>query len=344
MIDAYRRRRTDRSLTPTTSLVTGYDFLADAATQRQDDARVENRRRGGNHETLITNRACRRGRSGRRRREAGRRRTSAASSCTERNDIVFLAGHFSANDALAADYKTNVLTTELGPVPANLLAKTIVFSAGCHAGYNIVNEHAVHRVDAAARLGAGVRPEEGHAHRRARATSTATRTSSHTASGSTRSSRDSSADRWGARCCARSRSSSRQSPGLSALDEKALLADDAVRPADAEREPRRTRHCRAGLPSMPTRVGGVPGAAFGLRGRDQLRRLDRDPAISSRRPLNGLGSPATWFEGTGGRVAVKPMQPVLPLSSANVTAASRSLRGVLFTERRRTRTRPGRCR
>mgnify|MGYP006147257549 CR=1 FL=1 len=31
----------------------------------------------------------------------------------ERNDITFLAGHFSANSALAADFTTSLLTTDL---------------------------------------------------------------------------------------------------------------------------------------------------------------------------------------------------------------------------------------
>ena len=59
---------------------------------------------------------------------------------------MFLAGHFSANDALAADYRTNVLTTELPAATTPNLANSIVFSAGCHAGYNLVNGDAVPNV------------------------------------------------------------------------------------------------------------------------------------------------------------------------------------------------------
>ena len=111
------------------------------------------------------------------------------------------------------------------------MVNSIVFSAGCHAGYNIVNGHATD-LDGAARLGAGVRPEAGdadpgtgyqygdteflaHGERIyaefARQLRVTTRRGVRSRSPS------------GARCSARSRSSSRQTPGLTALDEKSLL-------------------------------------------------------------------------------------------------------------------------
>ena len=39
----------------------------------------------------------------------------------ERHDLVFLAGHFSANSALAADYQTQVITTELAASSVDLV-------------------------------------------------------------------------------------------------------------------------------------------------------------------------------------------------------------------------------
>ena len=56
--------------------------------------------------------------------------------------MIFLAGHFSANSALAADFSTSLLTTDLAASPVNLV-NSIVFSAGCHAGYNLVDGDAV---------------------------------------------------------------------------------------------------------------------------------------------------------------------------------------------------------
>ena len=56
--------------------------------------------------------------------------------------MIFLAGHFSANSALAADFTTSLLTTDLQASTTNF-TNAIVFSAGCHSGYNIVDADAV---------------------------------------------------------------------------------------------------------------------------------------------------------------------------------------------------------
>ena len=100
-----------------------------------------------------------------------RRRGPPPSSRTKllgsRHDVIFLAGHFSANSALAADFTTSLLTTDLAASTVDL-TNAIVFSAGCHAGYNLVDGDARAGRDAAARLGAGVRAEAGDAGRRHR--------------------------------------------------------------------------------------------------------------------------------------------------------------------------------
>ena len=56
--------------------------------------------------------------------------------------MIFLAGHFSANSALAADFSTNLLTTDLAASSVDL-TNAIVFSAGCHSGYNLVDGDAI---------------------------------------------------------------------------------------------------------------------------------------------------------------------------------------------------------
>ncbi len=60
----------------------------------------------------------------------------------ERDDLIFLAGHFSANSALAADYETSVITTQLRDSTKDF-TNSIVFSGGCHSGYNIVDGEVV---------------------------------------------------------------------------------------------------------------------------------------------------------------------------------------------------------
>ena len=73
----------------------------------------------------------------------GRRRRPRATSCSaSRHDVIFLAGHFSANSALAADFTTSLLTTDLAASTTDF-TNSIVFSAGCHSGYNLVDGDAI---------------------------------------------------------------------------------------------------------------------------------------------------------------------------------------------------------
>ncbi len=75
-------------------------------------------------------------------RRRGRRPNWGRSCSASRHDVIFLAGHFSANSALAADFKTSVLTTDLAASTTDF-TNSIVFSAGCHSGYNLVDGDAI---------------------------------------------------------------------------------------------------------------------------------------------------------------------------------------------------------
>ncbi len=121
--------------TPTSTLVTGYDFLTDAANEVQFELVAGTA--VARNDTLVTAADI----------SPDDPRSWTADDLRrelldEREDIVFLAGHFSANSALAADYKTTTLTTELAASTTDF-TNAIVFSAGCHSGYNIVNEDIV---------------------------------------------------------------------------------------------------------------------------------------------------------------------------------------------------------
>jgi CSLREA domain-containing protein len=317
------------SLSPTTTLTTGYDFLADAATDIKTTLATRVGGAASNHETLITNRGVSPGAVGTPPTGSWTALDLRRELLTERNDIVFLAGHFSANDALAADYRTNVLTTELASAPTGNFEKAIVFSAGCHAGYNIVNGHAVPGVtqildwaqafaQKKATLIAGTGYQYGDtdflAHSERIYAELARQLGGPVGSSLLRS----------------KQLFLEESPGLSALDEKALLQTTLfglpmlsvtlTQPS-----------LPGGAPVAPEPVGTGPGAAFDLEVENDFPVSTATGTLQSQ-ALNGLGGSATWFEGTGGKVAVKPMQPVLPLQSVNVTASGRSLRGVLFTE------------
>jgi hypothetical protein len=125
----------DGVIHPRTALVTGYDFLEDAANaillELQDGLEQEP------VDTLIMDSALSP--------EDPLAWTADdlhASLLGSAHDIVFLAGHFSASSALAADYKTRLTTREVMASTTGF-TNSLVYSAGCHSGYNIVNEHGI---------------------------------------------------------------------------------------------------------------------------------------------------------------------------------------------------------
>ena len=112
-ITAALQRFTTRAgapLTPTSTLATGYDFLTDAADAVAADfaAGIP----GGDHDTLITDAdvpPTTTTQGGTPSRRTSWTATDLRNSLFgSRHDMVFLAGHFSANNTLAADYDTTV--------------------------------------------------------------------------------------------------------------------------------------------------------------------------------------------------------------------------------------------
>lgn len=124
--------------TPTTALVTGYDFLADGAQAVQSEL-AAGLGVSGTVNTLIdaADVAPVNGWN------ADDLRTALFDN--GQYDLVYLAGHFSSFSSLAADYQTRVLASEVVSSSVSM-TNTIVFSAGCHSGYNTVNEHGVPNV------------------------------------------------------------------------------------------------------------------------------------------------------------------------------------------------------
>lgn len=135
MIDAYLTGTTNGVVpTPTTSLVTGYDFLEDAAhaVTAELEAGI-----GATADTLITPRGL-----SPQDPAAWTADDLRTALLVSRHDVTFLAGHFSASSALAADYTTRLLASEVAASAVDL-TNALIFSAGCHAGYNVVNDHGI---------------------------------------------------------------------------------------------------------------------------------------------------------------------------------------------------------
>ena len=121
---------------PTSSLVTGYDFMAQEANSIE--GRPEQPASVFGHatnDTLISPEGA-----------APNASWTATQLQTQllgkRHDLIFLGGHFSANNTLAADNSTTLNATDVANSTVNL-TNSIVFSQGCHSGYSIVNSDAV---------------------------------------------------------------------------------------------------------------------------------------------------------------------------------------------------------
>ena len=131
MIDAYSPEATGaalKTLAPSTALVTGYDFLADTAHTVSGQLTAGMPATATKQE-LITEYGVPQSSGW----TADQLRTALLG---QRHDLVFLAGHFSANEALAADFTTRMDVKELAASTVDM-ATTLVFSNGCHSGYNL---------------------------------------------------------------------------------------------------------------------------------------------------------------------------------------------------------------
>ena len=134
MIDTFLQLQasTGGRVSPQSALVTGYDFLEDGALDVVTAVTSDNGITDIDTELIVDQELPP---------EDGWDADALRSKLlSRRHDLVYLAGHFSANSALAADYDTSMITTDLTNSSVDL-SNAIVFSPGCHSGYNIVNDH-----------------------------------------------------------------------------------------------------------------------------------------------------------------------------------------------------------
>ena len=139
-IDAFLARRV---IQPTTSLVSGYDFLTDGASSVQTAFSAG--LGGTGADSLITNQDVDPSVVGSPPTQSWTADHLRSALLGARHDLIYLAGHFSANNLLAADYSSTMNATELTASSVDL-SNSVVFSAGCHSGYTIVDGHVVPNV------------------------------------------------------------------------------------------------------------------------------------------------------------------------------------------------------
>ena len=138
MLDAYSAA--NGVVTPGSALVTGYDFVADAATKVQNEfyqglnpANCASQPGGClNVDSLIQPQAS--GLTGAWTANDLRNKILPASG--KGSNLIFFAGHFSAGSVLAADYTTSMYSNELVNSSVDY-TNSLIFALGCHSGYNI---------------------------------------------------------------------------------------------------------------------------------------------------------------------------------------------------------------
>jgi hypothetical protein len=349
LIDAYLATPTGVVATASTSLVTGYDFLEDAATSVKTDLDLGT---GATGDSLIS------------------RSTIAPGTLCDplagtpvvlpdcswdsaalrsqllgaRHDLIFLAGHFSANNALAADYTSTVDATELANAPSTLdLTNSIIFSAGCHSGYNIVDADATSATAAV---------DWSQAVARRRATLIA---------GTGYQYGDTDFLEYSERIYAEFAHQLRvgsgpvsigqalirakqiylaRTPEIRGLHEKALLEATIFglpmlsinMPGTRDPLPSSSSI----VPASPAGFGTNPGLALGLTSADVTMNPTTTSNSVTLQKLNSATPPvsvgevtATYYRGRDG-VVTNPGEPALPLQSENVSVPGQVLRGVGF--------------
>ena len=121
---------TDGVVTPSSSLVTGYDFVGDAAVAIQAEMDA-----GTNSVANTLIQPPGEAPSGPNTWTANELRTKLFAA---NFDIAVLTGHFSAGSLLAADYASELSAAEIAGASADL-TDVLVLALGCHGGYSIPN-------------------------------------------------------------------------------------------------------------------------------------------------------------------------------------------------------------
>jgi CSLREA domain-containing protein len=253
-----------------------------------------------------------------------------------RHDLVFLAGHFSANSALAADYQTRMTTDELIASSVDL-RNALVYSPGCHSGYNIVNNHAIPNLtneldwaQAFAQKGAVFVAGTGYQYGDTDFLEYSERLYVYFT-------QQLMADTGapvplGQALMAAKRDYLARTPEMRGLHEKSLLQITLFGlPMMTLDMPNRLAVPTVdSLNPTPTTVATKPGLTLGLTSFDTTIAL---PATAVTRTLQSVSSDETlttlYFEGSDGVVA-NANEPVLPLTLKDVTVPGTVLRGVGF--------------
>jgi CSLREA domain-containing protein len=326
MLEAYGRTNNGVVNTPTSTLVTGYDFLTDSAYAIA--AELESGA-GFAPTYLISERDAAPS-------ESWNADQLRANLLSQRHDLVYLAGHFSANSALAADYVTRMLTTDLVDSEVDL-ENSIIFSAGCHSGYNIVDLHDIPGVTRApdwaqafAQKGATLIAGTGYQYGDTDFIEYSERLYLEFSRQLLVGSGPVPIGKALAEAKAEYLAST---PVLRGIHEKAFLEATLFGLPMLSIDMPQGRLPVDPDPSEISTTNGFgtdPGAELGLRYADLTKTVTLiETLVTLTNPSNGSTEIATYLEGSDGVVS-NPVEPVLPLESYNVSVPGYQARGVGF--------------
>ena len=333
VIDAYLNGTSNGVVpTPTSSLSTGYDFMADAADSvAASFAAGIGSGAGTKNDTLIapngiqpTDPASW---------TADRLRTAILGS---RHDLIFLAGHFNSSSALAADFTTEMSSTELASSTVNLV-NSIVFSQGCHSGYNLFDADGIANVSQTldwaqafarkqATLIAGTGYQYGDTDLVAYSEAIYAGFSKQLLAGSGPVS-------VGQALVRAKQAYLATTPTLEAIDAKALLEATlfGLPMLSVDLQHGRTTAATDTSIANPAPLAGGTGPDLGLQ--HATVNIPVSGLVRHTKALTGADGAgdqtATWYTGPDGTVT-KPFEPALPLISRNVSVGGQVLRGVGF--------------
>ena len=328
MLDAYLATP-NGVLEPGSAFVSGYDFLAESAEAVQSELEAGI---GQPASTLIAPRD-----QAPQDPNAWTGQQLIDAFLGQRHDLSFLAGHFSASSALAADYTTRMTTDDLLASPIDM-TNAVVFSAGCHSGYNIVTVHGVPLVtrepdwaQAFASRGVtfigGTGYQYGHTDFIAYSEQLYLNFAQHLRYGAGPVS-------IGQALVGAKQTYLANTPILRGIDEKSLLEATLFGlPMLSVNLPSGRIDPPSDPPVVgtPTDYGANPGLTLGLAFADISVEPDLTPVTRELSNTNNLSQTivATYLEG-GDALMLNPTEPVLPVEKLNVSVPGTVLRGLGF--------------
>ncbi len=314
-----------RMPTPTSSLVTGYDFMAPPANA-VERAFAAGLGSGATNDTLIAP-------DGAAPSSSWSATDFAGSLFASHHDLVFLAGHFSANNLLAADETTTLTTNQFQQQVGSSLQGSLVIGAGCHAGYGIDPAAAIPGVtdplawpqaftEAGATLIAGTGYQYGDTNYVAYSDQIYVDLAQQLGYGN-----GSAPVAVGAALLAAKQQYLSSLDQVNGLEEKALLEITlyglpmlGLQEPDQQPAPGTAASSVTPVPAP----SGTPGGTLGL----ESALLDVHPALVPR-TVTPAGSSSTYTYDSGPQgVVADPGGPVLPVQTENVNVSGETLRGV----------------